>query len=361
MHYRDSSFAPAFFLRLGLFELLFLTPLIFYGWATTFSSVKQTFAQIVCLVLVCVFFFAALHKKVIFPPLSSVSLFIIFFALFSLLSSLWSASFYASFLGLGVWGVFFFVYFLTSSIVENERWMVILLIATISSGFFAACYGFLQFYGIELPIWREVAGRMRLFSTFGNPNYLAAYLTAALHLGALLFFVQRGKWKILWIAIISILYASLLMTHTRGAWVALFFSSLFVLTLLILYAGRFFKKNKRSLILLTVVIAAITLIYSTPNPLNFGKTNLVQRSLSVVDFKSTARQRLLIWNAALELIREKPFLGWGVGTFGIHYPEAQGKFLSREENRGYLPQTNRSINAHNDYLHIWVEKGLVGL
>lgn len=357
----SSSSRSSFLLRLGLFELLFLTPLIFYGWATTFSSVKQTFAQLVCLVLACYFFIAISHKKLILSPPSFFSLLVIFFAFFSLISVLWSVSFYASLLGLGIWGVFFFIYFLTSVVVENEKWMVILLVATVTSGFIAAAYGLLQFYGFELPIWREVPGRMRLFSTFGNPNYLAGYLAAALHISALLFFMQRGKWKIVWIVIIAILYASLLMTHTRGVWVALFFSSLFVVILLAFYGNRFFKKNKISLVFLVVIMSAITLMYSTPNPLNRGRVDLIKRGVSVMDFRSTAGQRLLIWNSALELIKEKPFFGWGVGTFGIHYPEAQGAFLSRDENRNYLPRTNRSVHAHNDYLQIWAETGLVGL
>jgi len=350
-----------FILRLGLFELLFLTPLIFYGWATTFSSVKETFAQIISLFLLCGLCFEVLRRRLTVVNLSSISLFIIFFGLFSLASFTWSVSFYASSLSLGVWGTFFTVYFLTLALVRSQGWMKILVIGVVSSGFLAALYSVLQFYGVELPIWRQIQGRMRIFSTFGNPNYLADYLAATLPLGVLLFFIQKRVWKLLWLVVISILYVSLLLTYTRGAWASLFFSSIFVLVLLYSYRRDFFKKNKLSFALLLLVIFAITLVYSIPGFLNVRESTVIERGLSAVNFKSSASQRFLIWNSALELIKEKPFLGWGVGTFGVHYPEAQGKFLSRKENKDYLPQANRSINVHNDYLHIWTEEGLIGL
>ncbi len=349
-----------FFIRLGLFELIFLTPLLFYGWATTFSSVKQTFAQIGCLALLSGLSFELFFNKSTFSSPPFLTLFIIFFSAFSVISSIWSASLYASFLGLGVWGVFFTVYFLTFKAIENERWVKILLIGVVSAGFLAAAYSFFQFYGAELPIWKQLTSRLRLFSTFGNPNYLAGYLVAALHLGVLLFFIQK-KWKFLWLIIIGILYASCLMTYARGAWVALFFSSFFVLVLLFFYRGDFFKRNKLSVVLLAMMIFVISLIFLFPNPLNLKKINLVERSVSVVSPKASSSHRFLIWQSALELIKEKPILGWGVGTFGVHYPSAQGRVLSREENKNYLTRANRSINAHNDYLQIWAEEGLIGL
>ena len=89
-----------FFIRLGLFELIFLTPLLFYGWATTFSSVKQTFAQIGCLALLSGLSFELFFNKSTFSSPPFLTLFIIFFSAFSVISSIWSASLYASFLGL---------------------------------------------------------------------------------------------------------------------------------------------------------------------------------------------------------------------------------------------------------------------
>lgn len=359
MHRRASSCLP-FILRLGLFELLFLTPLVFYGWATTFSMTKETFAQLGCLIILCGWTVELVREKSKFL-FSAFTLPAVLFGLVLLSSLLWTESTYLSFLGLGVWGCFFLVYFFSQWVMEDEGWMRLLLIAVLLSGFLAAGYSILQFYGIELPIWRRISGRMRLFSTFGNPNYLAGYLTGVLPLGVLLYFSEK-RWKVLYLTLVAVLYTSLLMTNTRGAWVALFFSSILAIILILIFLGReFFRTRKFSIILLVVVFIFITLVFSFPNPLNFKRVNVVERGISTLNFTSSASQRLLIWQVAGELIRERPILGWGVGTFGLHYPEAQGIFLSRKEGRFYIPRANRSIHAHNDYLELWMETGLVGL
>jgi len=359
----ERKFSPSvtFFIRLGLFELFFLTPLIFYGWATTFSMVKQTFAQLGCLCLILLLTFDLFRKKIILSLPSSTGIFILLFTIFMVLSFAWTGSFYASYLSMGIWGTYLCVYFITIATIKDKTWTKLLLIAVIGSGVIAALYSFFQFYGIELPIWKRLTGRMRLFSTFGNPNYLAGYIVATLHLEVLLFLTQKRKWKIIFLITIGVLYASLLITRTRGAWISLLISFLLVLMLLLLYRRNFFKKEKTSIIMLTTVAFFITLIFLTPNYLNRGKISIIERGASVINFKSSASQRFLIWNAAVQLIKEKPLLGWGVGTFGVYYPLAQGEFLSRQENKSFLPQANRSINAHNDYLQVWAETGIIGL
>lgn len=348
----------------GLFELLFLTPLVFYGWATTFSVTKESFAQIGFLVLILIWVVGLsrdLSEKresfLLTPPFSIP---IIIFGLILIFSLIWSSSLYPSFLSLGVWGVFFSVYFLTLWAVRDKKWVELLLIAVVGAGFIAAGYSILQFYGVELPIWRKVMGRMRLFSTFGNPNYLADYLAASLHLGVLLFLIQK-RIRFFWLLVVATLYTSLILTYTRGAWVAIFLSGIFVFILLFIYGKKFLLSQKLPIVLVMLVLLSITLIFSFPNPLNLKKRSVFERGTSIVHLKSSASQRILIWMAAVEMIKERPFLGWGVGNFGVHYPEAQGKILSRIENRDYIPQANRSTRAHNDYLQIWAETGLFGI
>ena len=71
--------------------------------------------------------------------------------------------------------------------------------------------------------------------------------------------------------------------------------------------------------------------------------------------------RFLIWLSSLEMIRQSPLLGGGIGTYGINYPLSQGKVLEQERYQKYIPYTNKSINAHNDYLNIGAEVGIIGL
>jgi O-antigen ligase len=83
-----------------------------------------------------------------------------------------------------------------------------------------------------------------------------------------------------------------------------------------------------------------------------GGNELTRRLISI---HSEAREeinggvRLTIDRDCLRMLIKKPFLGWGLGTFPIVYPEFRSFY------------TNFFVNqAHNDYLQLLVETGLAG-
>jgi O-antigen ligase len=83
-----------------------------------------------------------------------------------------------------------------------------------------------------------------------------------------------------------------------------------------------------------------------------GGNELTRRLVSI---QSETRQeltggvRLTIDRDCLRMWREKPFLGWGLGTFPIVYPQFRSFYTSFFVNQ-----------AHNDYLQLLVETGLAG-
>jgi len=364
MNNKKIDFNVDFPVKICLLIIFFLTPLVFYAWATTFNITKETFAELVILVMT-VFWVTRLTKTSNYQPLkSSLTLPILAFLTSLLISLPWTTDYYTSTLDLARWLGYILIFFIIISSVKERRWMFAILSACLLSAFLAASYSILQFYGIDLPIWRRLGGRTRLFSTFGNPNYLAGYLAACFPVAFILWIHLKERLQsiILFFLMIT-LYTSLLMTFTRGAWIALFLAGIFVLITLLAYQKTgFFKENRTRFLSLALALLVVTAIYSTPNPLNPEEKNVLQRGVSAANFEqSSIQQRFLIWLSAFELIKERPITGWGIGTFGLQYPFAQEKVLSREENRRYIPQANKSINAHNDYLHLWAETGIIGL
>jgi O-antigen ligase len=83
-----------------------------------------------------------------------------------------------------------------------------------------------------------------------------------------------------------------------------------------------------------------------------GGNEVTRRLLSI---HSEARQeitggtRLSIDRDCLRMLLKKPFLGWGLGTFPIVYPEFRSFYTTFFVNQ-----------AHNDYLQLLVETGLAG-
>lgn len=115
------------------------------------------------------------------------------------------------------------------------------------------------------------------------------------------------------------------------------------------------------------VIAAVVLALSvapSTNPLARLPVSLQERVtghiLNADQLRRETRLRILVVSAA-ELIPAAPLTGSGFGSFAWVYPKAQGEyFLTHPESR-LGTTTKRTDLAHNDYLQILVETGIVGL
>ena len=362
-----NALKDGWFIRAGLLVLLFLAPLVFYPWATTFSITKNTVIEIIMSLIAGFWLVKQVEDKESTLLKSPLNLPILIFIVTILISLFRTNSLYDSFNELALWGSYFLLYFIVISSIKDKRWIYILLKIVILSASIAAIYCIFQFYGLDFSFWRKIGGRGSLFSTFGNPNYLAGHLAAVIPFVFILFCLQKVKFKkIILELIIALLYTSLLMTLCRGAWIALFGAIVVMLGVIYFFKRNeftFFRQNKTWLISLILILLVISVIYSTPNPLNpLGKVSVTQRAASVTEIGSSSMQtRFLIWLSSLETIRQSPLWGEGIGTYGLYYPSSQGAVLAQKRYQKYIPYTNKSINAHNDYLHIGGEIGIIGL
>jgi len=64
--------------------------------------------------------------------------------------------------------------------------------------------------------------------------------------------------------------------------------------------------------------------------------------------------RLLSWDAAISLIKERPILGYG-------HADTQDALNKRYEEKGYVFPLKESYNAHNLWLQSWLENGLMAI
>lgn len=98
--------------------------------------------------------------------------------------------------------------------------------------------------------------------------------------------------------------------------------------------------NRKYLILLLLLVLLSFPIYKKLKGLNILGSDRVLFSLT-----------------ALEMWKEKPFLGVGLGNFKLHYLEYRDKLLKRIKYNGYLEKTN---NVHNEYVQVLTETGILG-
>ena len=329
---------------------------------------KEFFAEMILLALAGIWAVWVLRKKGVNILKTPLTLPILAFTGAVILSLSNATNMYKAMLGIGIWGTYILTFFIVVSLIDDLRWVNILLSAALSAGLLAGIYAMFQFYGVDFSFWAQRSGKMAIFSTFGNPNYVGGYLIGVLPLAFVWFLSRDLKNKLArgaGFVMILVFYTALPMLYVRAAWAAIFFSGLLLLILLYFVFGvEIFKKNRYWLIGLIIAVLIITVLYSVPSPVNRADRSVASRAAGALEATyagSGMHQRFLQWLSALWMGAQEPIFGVGVGNYGIHYPEAQGHILSQERFKFMLPTAAKSINTHNDLFHIWAEMGAIGV
>jgi O-antigen ligase len=136
-----------------------------------------------------------------------------------------------------------------------------------------------------------------------------------------------SKKNIFFIFMLLISIFCLLFSYSRGAWVSLF------IVLVSAFLINIKSLNKNHLIFISSLSLIVLIVF-------FNIDSLANRFNLLINNYSNARYD--VWLHAINLIEEKPFLGWGIDAFRIY---------------GYKHLTS----IHNSLLEILFSIGLVGL
>ena len=151
---------------------------------------------------------------------------------------------------------------------------------------------------------------------------------------------NRMPIKILcWIFFLASLNAFILL-KTRGAMM----SMLVVLPCIVAFYVRDLKKLLS--IVLIVLLALIAFINLHPSTVERVET------VRNLDNEQSVSERFLIWRSAIEMIKDHPIMGVGFGKFEEYY---QREYISDEAKERWQG------HAHNTYLQLWAETGVIGL
>jgi O-antigen ligase len=155
--------------------------------------------------------------------------------------------------------------------------------------------------------------------------------------------LTNGNRKIAVAGVAALMAASIFLSGSRGG-MAAFVAQMIVLTALLVRRRKGSWKQPLMLgAFLAVVIGFLVWM---------GGNELTRRLISI---HSEAREelsggvRLTIDRDCLRMLLKRPFLGWGLGTFPVVYPEFRSFYTTFFVN-----------HAHNDYLQLLVETGLAG-
>jgi len=228
----------------------------------------------------------------------------------------------------------FLLYFLAYKLIEDKKDFYLLLKIILISYIIPAIVGLIQFFN-NSGMTDDFGGFQRIYGTFAHPNLFAFYTFFILGLLISLLLTSQKTSSLIFnkkIIIIAIGLSVFLLfaTYTRSALACL---SFFVLIFGIL-------KYRRMLLVGALLFLAAYFLSDVFRERLWELISLDPYGSIVWRFK--------LWKDILPLSLWQPWFGYGLGTF-----EKLTEFY-----RGFKLG---SLNAHNDYLKIFVENGIIGL
>jgi len=207
--------------------------------------------------------------------------------------------------------------------------------------------------------------RNRIGSLIGHNTGLSAYLLFPLAFSLSFFFVARRRVTrvVLSLAILLILFV-LVAAQSRAIWPIGTFMLLGQTVLLLrLHERRFSRVAVLGTILaLLLALAVVQTVAPEVNPLARHTVRIVERLERDLNPRQLIKEtRLRILVVSLPLIAKSPLIGHGLGSFQFVYPPAHGEYFARHPDSVLGTTVRRTDVAHNDYLQLLVETGLVGV
>ncbi|MBI4035768.1 O-antigen ligase family protein [Candidatus Daviesbacteria bacterium] len=275
-------------------------------------------------------------------------LYLVFFAWIILTAAL-GLSFGQSFLGsyfrwqgIITWICYFVLFFISAKLFENPHFKKYTCYAILIASTVTALLAITQFalYWFDGNTTQLLYNR-RVISTFGQPNFLGAYLVMSLPFTWLLLKQANLKQKGLIGLGLIIIILGILSTTSRSAYLGLIF--------LALIWGIFHYR-----LLLAGIIASIILLTILANLFPLLVFNEWYRFKIDTTSKWTAENRLLIAQRSVQLVLQKPLTGYGLENFSLAFPA-----VVNSQDLGLKDIVVDS--SHNLFLDLAVQLGLVGL
>lgn len=155
------------------------------------------------------------------------------------------------------------------------------------------------------------------------------------------------KWRILQLSIIFVITLFIFLLTAKMA-----IASVFILLSIAFYllGSQFMGKKKAVIIIVAGNLFALALMWSLPYTRERIKLLFTYNEVA---YDNSVNSRKEIWTAAIDVIKANPLVGTGTG-------DAEADLIAAYERNGFKLGVQEKYNAHNQYLQILVETGIVG-
>ncbi len=170
--------------------------------------------------------------------------------------------------------------------------------------------------------------------------------------------LYKKRYRIVSGVVLLIFIAALILSYSRAAWVSIVVALFFLALIKLKIPVKPLFLSITITVLLLMAFQDQILMHLQKNSVE-SSSNLIEHVYSISNITSDASnlERINRWSCAVRMFRDKPFWGFGPGTYMFKYAP-------------YQLNTNRTIistnagdlgNAHSEYLSALSESGILGL
>lgn len=250
-----------------------------------------------------------------------------------------------------------FVYFAATLVfIDTPRRLRILVRTILIFGFCLAVFGLTQSFTSPTKVyWLRDLKESTAFGPFINRHHFAGYMemTIALPLGLLFSSTIETEKQILYLFAAGLMGVALVMTGSRGGIISLVAEIIFfvIVTGVVRRPSRRRKERTSRFrsVAIRVGMALALIVGLVVGVMLLGGEMSLNRLVDSVNTDDPTTGRAHFWSVTLSIIKAHPLLGTGLGAFGVIY-------TGFDSRNGLF----RLEQAHNDYLQILSDAGIVG-
>lgn len=357
----------------------FLPPLVLYPYTSEIFEFNKMITVYTLTVLIIFFWLVrcVVNKRLIFTK-SSMDLPIVLFLVSQGISTLLSidtltsiygypSRYHGGLLSLISYSLLYWAFVSNMDKKDAKKFLSILVV----SSFFVGVYAVLQRFGIDDLLWEQDV-KTRVFSTLGQPNWLAAWVVPVILIClARITKYRKSSLKLFYFYnfMFLLLTTTLLLTRSRSG-IASIIISLFVFFAIMIYFEilKRVKNLKDELLeilidLKFIVIGTLlaVLVIGTPWTKNLGDVLAPVEGISETvqvdanDITASEDIRKIVWRGAIDIWENYPVFGTGVETFAYSY------YQFRPQEHNLVSEWDFLYNkAHNEYLNTLANTGSFG-
>lgn len=249
------------------------------------------------------------------------------------------------------------VYFSATLVFVDTPHRLQVLVRTITVfGFLLAIFGLTQSFTSPTKVyWIRELNQSTAFGPFINRHHFAGYmeLTIALPLGLVFAGAVEREKVLLYVFVAGLMGVALVTTASRGGIISLVAEIVFLVVVTAIWRRPSERRHRRSSRIKRIAaragMAAALMVGLFLGVVFVGGEFSINRFIDSVNIDDPTTGRAHFWSVTLNIIKAYPYLGTGLGAYGVTYTQYDSR------NGLY-----RLEQAHNDYLQVLSDGGIVG-